>query len=56
MRLNELQKHKLQQALSDSSSVLNEVRRKTLKGKRLKFMKTLEQAVVALEVANMQMK
>jgi hypothetical protein len=53
IRLNELQKHQLREALDNSSSVQNFYRRRTLKGKDLEIMKTLETAVSALEVVVM---
>jgi len=53
IRLNELQKHQLREALNNSNSVMLFYRSHTLKGKNLEIMKTLETAVSALEVVVM---
>lgn len=49
MKLTELQKHKLSAARDDMTTVLNEIKRKPLKGKSLQFMKDLEGAVQVME-------
>ena len=50
MKLTELQIHKIDEALSSSQSVLAQIKQKTLQGKSLKDMKTLETAVTHLEI------
>lgn len=55
MKLTELQVHKIDKALSDLHSVLSQIKQKTLRGKRLKDMKTLEAAVTHLEVFRLTM-
>jgi len=55
MKYTDLQKHKISEALSEASSVLSEIKRKTLKGKDLEHMKILESAVQNLEVMRMVM-
>lgn len=49
MKLNELQRFKMQEAHQKSSDVLREIKQKKLKGKELDDMKLLEEAVVILE-------
>lgn len=49
MKLNELQRFKMQEAHQKTSDVLREIKHKKLKGKELEDMKLLEQAVVILE-------
>lgn len=50
MKLTELQLHKVDEALSGLESVLSQIKQKQLRGKNLDAMKTLESAVVKLEV------
>ena len=50
MKLTDLQRHKIDQALSESQSVLSEIKRTPLKGKNLEYMKLLESAVQHLEI------
>ncbi len=50
MKLTELQIHQIDEALKNSQPVLSQIKRKMLRGKDLKDMKTLESAVVNLEV------
>jgi hypothetical protein len=49
MKLDDVQKYKIQEAYEKANSVLNEVKRRTLKGKELEHMKVLEYAVTYLE-------
>ena len=49
MKTTEIHKHRIQMALNEASTVLREIKQKTLKGEDLKAMKTLEAAVQSLE-------
>lgn len=50
MKLTELQRHEIDEALIKSSSVLCNVKRRVLKGKNLEAMKLLESAVQNMEI------
>ena len=50
MKLTELQIYKMDQALSNSQSVLAQIRQKELRGDNLAQMKMLEEAVTNLEI------
>lgn len=50
LKLTELQKHKIQSSSRDLSSVLQEIKNKSLSGEALTDMKMLEQAVQHLEI------
>jgi hypothetical protein len=50
LKLTELQRHEIREALSKSSSVCSQVEQKPLKGESLEAMKILETAVTNLEV------
>lgn len=49
MKLDDVQKFKIQEAYEKSNSVLNQIKRRTLREKDLKQMKILESIVVNLE-------
>lgn len=50
MKLTDVQKFKISQAYSNSNEVLQQVKKKNLRGKELEDMKILESAVSSLEV------
>jgi hypothetical protein len=49
MKLDDVQKFKIQESFEKANSVLNQIKRRTLNEKDLKHMKILESAVVNLE-------
>lgn len=53
MKLTDLQRHQIDEALRNSQSVLSQIKRKQLRGKKLKNMKLLESGVVNLELFRM---
>ena len=53
MNLTDLQRYKMEEAHLKARSVLEEIKRKTLKAKELEAMKTLERAVQAMEAFRM---
>ena len=50
MKLNDIQKYKIQNSFRDLSQVLREIKKKELSPKQLVFMKQLEEAVQIIEV------
>ena len=50
MRLTELQRHEIDEALNKAAGVLAIIKRKILKGEDLKLMKLLEEAVQDIEI------
>jgi len=53
MKLTELQRHEIDEALAKSSGVLASIKRRVLKGKNLEAMKLLESAVTNMEIFRM---
>jgi len=50
MKLTEVQKFKVREALEKASSVCSQIKQKSLKGKDLEAMKVLESSVSGLEL------
>ena len=56
MKLTDLQIHQIHEALSNSQTVLRQIKQKPLKGKALEEMHILESAVSSLEIFSMTIK
>lgn len=54
MKLDRLNRHLLQQAQNNTTSVLREIKQKPLKGKDLQFMQSLEEVVQRLELLTLE--